>query len=335
MIKAITAVVVALSGLASAEPVDTFDNEIQLQKDFSAWIQKFDKQYDTMELFYRFGVYKQNRAKIDAHNHGDHSYQLGENQFMDLTGDEFERNYLSGIVKKGTTYRNSLLGAEAACTQANFGKAKSSSIDWTAKGMVTQVKNQGQCGSCWAFSTTGSVESHVAIKSGKPPVSLSEQELVDCSSSYGNQGCNGGLMDYGFEYIMANGICAESAYPYTASQGTCKQCTKVAEITGCQDIPQGDPDQLKGALESSGPVSIAVEADQLAFQFYHGGVLTGNCGTKLDHGVLLVGFSDTDEQPFWKVKNSWGATWGEQGYLRIAQAQDKCGVELSASIPIV
>jgi C1A family cysteine protease len=337
MLKSIALATLAAFGTASAdfavagpEPHSELDYQLQ----FAEWMQEYNKQYDTMEMFYRFGIFKQNLLKIEAHNAGDHSYTLGVNQFMDMSDSEFKKVHLSGIAQNGF-YRTA--EGKTACTPASFKAPTAKTVDWTAKGMVSGVKNQQQCGSCWAFSTTGSIEAHAAIKSGKAPVPLSEQQLVDCSSSYGNQGCNGGLMDNAFEFLADNGgSCTEAAYPYTAAQGQCQtSCQKVQTVSGCMDIQVGDVDMLKGAIEQAGPVSIAIEADQLAFQFYHGGVLTGRCGTKLDHGVLLVGYDDTYTTPYWKVKNSWGESWGEQGYLRIEQAGDKCGVTQAASIPVV
>merc|ERR1711981_927548 len=173
-------------------------------------------------------------------------------------------------------------------------KAAPSSVDWTTKGAVTPVKNQGQCGSCWAFSTTGSVEGAYQIATGKL-LSFSEQELVDCAGSYGNQGCNGGLMDDGFKYIEAKGDALESTYSYTGKTGTCstskqsQAAIKAGRLTKFTDVTPNSESQMMAAVAQQ-PVSIAIEADQSGFQFYKSGVFSGTCGTNLDHGVLAVGY---------------------------------------------
>jgi len=190
-------------------------------------------------------------------------------------------------------------------------------VDWVKEGKISPVKNQGHCGSCWAFSTTGALEGRYAIHQHMPPVELSEQELVDCSTQ--NNGCNGGLMDYGFAYAENNnGLCLEMDYQYAAREGQCRSCSRrSAHNTSHADIGKYDEDSMKKAV-SEGPVSVAIEADQKVFQLYKGGVLTGSdCGYQLDHGVLIVGYGSDNGSDFWKVKNSWGYNWGEHGYIRL------------------
>merc|ERR1719169_273073 len=215
------------------------------------------------------------------------------------------------------------------------------SIDWSKKGAVTPIKNQGQCGSCWSFSTTGSLEGAWEIATGKL-VSLSEQQFVDCSKSFGNMGCNGGLMDNAFKYAEQNALCTEESYPYKAKAGTCaaSSCTvgiPKGGVTGFKDVAKGDLQALEEAVAQQ-PVSIAIEADQRIFQMYHSGVLSGTCGTKLDHGVLAVGYGTLSGTDYWKVKNSWGASWGAEGYILLEKGKNsagECGIKMQPSYPVV
>jgi len=212
------------------------------------------------------------------------------------------------------------------------------SVDWVTQGVVTPVKNQGDCGSCWAFSTTGSIECEFAIQTGQLN-SLSEQQLVDCSDSYGNEGCDGGLMDWAFEYVInEGGLCTEAAYPYTGVDGTCQAATcgtLYNPINAYTDVTSDVEADLVTA-SVLGCVSVAIEADQYAFQYYSSGILTGLCGTSLDHGVLVVGYGidTTQNLDYWLVKNSWGTTWGEAGYIQICISCDKNGVEGECGINI-
>lgn len=248
---------------------------------------------------------------------------MGINQFTDLTADEFRERHLS-------TFNRTRPRQEAWLEPT-----ADDSVDWRAKGAVTPVKNQGQCGSCWSFSTTGSTEGAWQI-AGHSLVSLSEQQLMDCSTKEGDHSCQGGLMDFGFQYIIDNkGIDTEADYPYLMKNEACntaKEANIAATITAFTDVPKQDPQQFQAAL-AKGPVSIAIEADQTGFQHYQGGVLDAPCGKKLDHGVLAVGYTSD----YWIVKNSWGETWGEQGYVRmgrnLAPPDGECGLLDQASYP--
>merc|ERR1719393_624901 len=265
-----------------------------------------------------------------------YSFQLGVNEFADLTVDEFASTHY-GISKPDELW-GSLpnLG-----THAYSGEPLDASVDWSTKGAVTPIKNQGQCGSCWSFSTTGSLEGAWEIATGKL-VSLSEQQFVDCSKAFGNMGCNGGLMDNAFKYAEQNAICTEASYPYKAKGGSCEaaSCTTgipKGGVTGFKDVKSEDLQGLEEAVAQQ-PVSIAIEADQRVFQMYHSGVLTSTCGTKLDHGVLAVGYGTLDGTDYWKVKNSWGSSWGSEGYILLEKGKNsagECGIKMQPSYPVV
>jgi len=290
---------------------------------------QYNKKYTHDTFFYRYTVFKQNLDKITLGNKQNHTYTMGMNVMGDMTLAEFKATKLD----YKQISRSHLRSKNHAGPHQHI-KAPAASVDWRAKGAVTPIKDQGQCGSCWAFSTTGSTEGAVQIASGQL-LSLSEQQLVDCSAAEGNQGCNGGLMDQAFQFIIDNkGITSESQYPYTAEDGTCNtDVTAVATITGFTDVQSGSEAELMKAV-NVGPVSVVIEADQACFQFYTGGVLSDpSCGTQLDHGVLAVGYNSGGAAPYWIVKNSWGVSWGLSGYVEIAMNIDECGIAMEPSYP--
>jgi cathepsin L len=299
---------------------------------WQVWRSAHNKAYnDFNEEKVRYTIWQDNARRIAEFNSKSKHLFLGMNHFGDMTTTEFGakmNGYLAGGKKPGSTFMT-----------PNYAKIPDS-IDWRDQGYVSEVKNQGQCGSCWAFSTTGALEGQHFRKSGKLP-DLSEQNLVDCSISYGNHGCNGGLMDFAFKYIKENGgIDTESSYPYEAKDGTCrfKKANVGATDTGYVDVPKGDEDALKNASATVGPISIAIDASHFSFQFYKSGVYDEPaCSPKsLDHGVLLVGYGNYQGKDFWLVKNSWGPSWGLKGYIRMSRnKQDQCGVASAASYPLV
>lgn len=216
------------------------------------------------------------------------------------------------------------------------------SIDWRDYDMVTPIKNQGQCGSCWSFSATGAIEG-IYAKTNKL-TNFSEQQLIDCSVLYGNLGCNGGLMDNAFEYATDHYMCSEENVPYEAKKdktlNECYNCNALVELKGCVDVPTNNQTALKIAV-SRQPVSVAIEADTLLFDDYEGGIISStSCGTNLDHGVLIIGYGSENGEDYWLLKNSWGTSWGEKGFFRIKRDDNEegpgiCGIASTASYPVL
>jgi len=287
--------------------------DLTIEPAWVAWKQTYSKSYGTdSEETYRKAVFARNYQYV-AESNADKTktYTLELNKFADLEGEEFRRMYTSGDKIRRADHGENVVELPDV--------EQATGIDWVARGKITEVKNQGQCGSCWAFSTTGALEGRYAVAQNAAPVELSEQELVDCSTQ--NNGCSGGLMDYGFAYVAShNGLCLEKNYGYTAREGNCHSSScgsRSAANHSYADVGKYDEDGMKKAV-AGGPVSVAIEADQKVFQLYKGGVLTGSeCGYQLDHGVLVVGYGTDNGTDFWKVKNSWGGSWGESGYIRL------------------
>jgi len=279
-------------------------------------------------------IYNKNLKLIKAHNRkhdvGLVSFRMGVNEYTDLTHEQF----LKAIGHGGCTFKRTRPLNLAAATDLPTDIADT--VDWRDKKVVTPVKNQQDCGSCWSFSATGALEGAYAIATGTLK-SFSEQQLIDCSTSYGDHGCKGGLMDYAFQYIEDNGgDDIEGDYQYIAKEGICdksKEKKHEGDIMKYTDVEPSNVEALKTAL-NVGPVSVSVQANSFAFQFYRSGVFAiKNCGTTPDHGVLAVGYTDDA----WIVKNSWGPGWGDEGYIYMAMntsnKEGECGILLTGSYP--
>ncbi|PNX97664.1 cysteine proteinase [Trifolium pratense] len=323
---------------------NSFDfNENDLSSDENLWdLYERWRSHHTVtrsldEKHNRFNVFKANVMHVHNTNKLDKPYKLKLNKFADLTNYEFRSIYANSKVNHHRMFRG--MSHDNGTFMYENVKDVPSSLDWRKKGAVNSVKDQGQCGSCWAFSTIVAVEGINQIKTQKL-VSLSEQELVDCDTEL-NEGCNGGLMEYAFEFIKQNGITTESNYPYAAKDGTCnvqKENKPVVSIDGHENVPANNEAALLKAAANQ-PISVAIDAGGSDFQFYSEGVFTGECGTELDHGVAIVGYGTTqDGTKYWTVRNSWGSEWGEQGYIRmqrdISQKEGLCGIAMEASYPI-
>jgi C1A family cysteine protease len=317
----------ALAAVASALPVAVNNDEDSYYwYEFGKFVSQYKRDYPGVDDFHgAFATFKTNLKMINEHNAAGKSYTLAMNQYGDMDFDTFNRKVLG--------YRG--VNSSAPSTHEISGNA-ASSVDWRSQGIVNPVKNQGQCGSCWAFSAIASLESANAQASKKLP-NLSEQQLVDCSGAYGNMGCNGGLMDNAFNYLIkeSKGDDSESSYPYKAVDGSCKfnKADIAGTLSSFKDIPAGNENALLDAVSGRGvSIALAVVAD---FQFYSGGIYDSSAckGAQLNHGVAIVGYDTT--QNFWIVRNSWGSSWGEQGYIRMKMGENLCGLANAASYPVV
>lgn len=298
---------------------------LDMLQTWKEWKTDYGKSYETIdEEFSRFATFVDNMQTIAKWNTGDaSSVTLRPNQFTDMTNEEYQKTMLG--LKMPDDMDWPVIGSIEKAVEELHDPANPTSVDWEAQGKVTPVKDQGSCGSCWAFSTTGSLECRYAIAKGKLN-SLSEQQLVDCDNN--DSGCNGGLMENALSYVSKEGgLCSESEYRYTGRDGTCKasSCgTKYNHNSGYKTTTKDSESSLETAV-AAGCVSVSVDAGGVSWQFYSGGIMDGSCGTRLDHGVLAVGYGVSGSEKYWKVKNSWGTSWGEKGYIRICKACNKNG----------
>lgn len=301
--------------------------------------QRFQNMYRVVyahkdEQMERFRIFRENLEFIHTHNqNANRTFTLGITQFADLTTEEFITRNLGTFVAP----------ARVTCTDMpieDIDSENEAEVDWRDRGVVNPVKDQGQCGSCWAFAATSVAESAWAIHVEELLV-LSEQELVDCSSGrpYFNLGCNGGNIDSAFEYQLKNGQTLDANYPYTSGKTSVKNDQCMSSSSGevgptfseCFHVTPFDQVALARAVQDT-PVAVAIEADTKYFQLYTSGILTGDaCGTELDHAVVIVGYGVDGEVPYWTVRNSWGASWGEDGYVRIGRSNSRsdagvCGI---------
>ncbi|GIY44457.1 cathepsin L [Caerostris darwini] len=263
------------------------------------------------------------------------SFRRGLNEYSDLTREEVQK-YLKGYNCDSYDYYH---GNSTNYLKASNVKAPRS-LDLRDDNLVTEVKNQGTCGCCWAFSAVGSLEGQHKKKTGNL-VSLSEQQLLDCDTNGPDNGCNGGLMTGAFDYIKSvKGEDSEASYPYQGKQGQCnfREDNVVASVTGYVEIPSGDEDALLEAVATVGPIAVAIDSSSDSFTTYKSGIYDEpTCSsTRLDHAVVLIGYGTEDELDYWLVKNSWGETWGIQGYMKMSRNKNnQCGIATQASYPLV
>jgi len=312
---------------------------------YNLWKAKHGKLYSSQsEHNFRLGVFAANYHKVNAHNAKGLSWTEGLNMFADLSGEEFVKGYL-GFKPRESVDVDSLVYADESVPEDI-----PTELDWTKLNAVTAVKNQGMCGSCWAFATTAALESARSIRDGKLSDDLSVQQLVDCEHYNQDAGCGGGLPEDAYHWLKDNGIEKASDYPYTGSNGTCHQADykPVEKVSSYITVPKADSESMRKEL-ANGPLSIGINGESI--QFYFGGVFDPYsflCPATLNHGVLLVGYGTADvshyifwkkQKAFWKIKNSWGSGWGENGFFRLKRAVTKgvgiCGVTEDATRPII
>ncbi|XVF25663.1 hypothetical protein REPUB_Repub13aG0232900 [Reevesia pubescens] len=324
--------------LASQAMSRTFQ-EAAITNKHKQWMSRYGRVYENQsEKDKRFKIFKDNLEYIENFNNaGNRTYKLGINEFADLTHDEFLAAR-TGYKKRDNPTTTSITSSFRYESMTEV----PTSLDWREQGAVTPVRNQGRCGCCWAFSSVAAMEGITQIKTGKL-ISMSEQQLLDCSTNGGNRGCNGGWMTNAYEYIMENqGLTTEQNYPYEGMQGICaieKATALVANISNYEEVPTNNEEAILKAVTNQ-PVSVAIDGEGRDFKFYSGGVFSGYCGNSLTHAVTIIGYGTSEEGiKYWLIKNSWGQSWGENGYMRIQRdvntPQGLCGLAMKASYPTV
>eukprot|EP01112_Ceratiomyxa_fruticulosa_P004069 TRINITY_DN1440_c0_g4_i1.p1 TRINITY_DN1440_c0_g4~~TRINITY_DN1440_c0_g4_i1.p1 ORF type:complete len:560 (+),score=144.78 TRINITY_DN1440_c0_g4_i1:51-1682(+) len=319
----------------SAAATATGERNEHTQTAFHSYIKQYSKKYESLiEYKQRLNTFAQNKHMIQEHNAGKHSHTLKINHFADMTDEEFK----AYMLPRPSTPRPNF----AYSTHSRISDDLPDSVDWRQKGAVTPIKDQGVCGSCWTFGSTGSLEGMYYLKTGNL-ISLSEQQLVDCAYLYGSQGCGGGFAASAFQWIIDNGgIATETSYPYLMQNGWCKASKKSkVTVSSYVNVTSGSEADLQDAVANVGPIAIAIDASFPQFRFYSTGVYyqpgCGNGLDDLDHEVLAVGYGTTDQgEDYWIVKNSWSTHYGADGYVLMARNQgNNCGVATCATYPVV
>jgi C1A family cysteine protease len=312
------------TSITDAAPDDTLVQAEDYVREFERFIERFDKEYASPEERAKhFQAFKENYDFIIEHNTKGHSYHVGVTPFSDLTQEEFAKFYTNKMIAHPEHNVANSSGFPILGVYEAQDLEVPSSVDWQSAGAVTAVKNQGQCGSCWTFATTGALEGAWKIASNQL-LSLSEQQVLDCLPviNGGTSGCDGGSVQYALDYLTKHktGVCLESSYSYTARYSpTCKSCSVAIPNGGVQGffaVQRGNSQALMEAVAKQ-PVAVSVYGKARAFQLYTSGVLTQVCNGMVDHAVLVVGYGRDGGHDYWKVKNSWGSSWGEGGYIRL------------------
>ncbi|XP_053286125.1 procathepsin L [Pleuronectes platessa] len=317
------------------------DSDEGILTDWEIWKSSNGVTYEDLDEMQRRAIWEENKQKINDNNQGFlmgiRPFAMAMNKYGDLTQQEFQVLQGAAInaqfVHRGKTVSARRLRINARQLDAWF-------VDYRNMGYVTEVKDQGYCGSCWAFSTTGAIEGQIYKKTGQL-VSLSEQNLVDCSKAYGTFGCNGAWMANAYDYVVNNGLQSTSTYPYTSvDTQPCYYDSRraVAHIKDYRFIPKGDEQALADAVATIGPITVAIDADHASFLFYSSGIYDEpTCNpNNLSHAVLLVGYGSDGGQDYWIIKNSWGSSWGEGGYMRMVRdGSNTCGIASYALYPII